>query len=166
MSASASSGPRQEDQKPATNVINNHITKHSTNLDLSPLLNAFNAFVTSTRQCTYPQLIVTCRGQRRAFSRASLKSMGHKQVAELFVSRFAQPEDWLEVDTPANSGWMSMPYKSRRHPPEVDFIATFCRESVEDGGPRAGPVALDTSGWADNINNVRELEVVFTKSRQ
>ncbi|KAJ6556587.1 hypothetical protein DFH09DRAFT_987284 [Mycena vulgaris] len=131
------------------------IHNHSTNVNLSPLLHALDAFMLSTRQCAYPQLIVTCRGQRRAFSRAELKSMGLKRAADLFVERFARAEDY--VDATPGTGWLAA--RAKRHPPEVDCVATFCR--AEDGGQ--GPVALDASGWSDNIGNVRELEVVLTR---
>lgn len=63
-------------------TIHNHMTKASTNLDISPVVNSLNralkTFMHSTRECAYPQLVVSCRGQKIAFSRTSLQSMGHR----------------------------------------------------------------------------------------
>ncbi|KAJ6556605.1 hypothetical protein DFH09DRAFT_1164825 [Mycena vulgaris] len=140
MSSLNSPTPAPAPTPPARTTIHNH----STNVNFSPLLHALDAFMLSTRQCAYPQLIVTCRGQRRTFSRAELKSMGLKRAADLFVERFARAEDY--VDAPPGTGWLAA--RATRHPPEVDCVATFCR--AEDGGQ-------------DNIGNVRELEVVLTR---
>ncbi|KAJ7686818.1 hypothetical protein B0H17DRAFT_704496 [Mycena rosella] len=136
-------------------TIHNHITQPASILDLSPLRDAFNAYILSTRQCPFPQLIVTCQGQRRAFSRGSLKAMGYKRAAELFIARFARAEDYVE--TAPGTGWIPMP--GSRYPPDVDLLATFYHAD-----PTAqGPIALEPSGWEDMIGNVRELEVVLTR---
>ncbi|KAJ6592859.1 hypothetical protein B0H19DRAFT_919395 [Mycena capillaripes] len=111
----------------------------------------------STRQCAYPQLVVSCRGQRVAFSRESLKSMSQKRAADLFVKRFAREDDYAYTP-PKSGGWL--PTSGGRYAPEVNCFATFCR--AEEGFD-AGPIELDASGWADNIGNVRELEVVLTR---
>ncbi|KAJ7618944.1 hypothetical protein B0H17DRAFT_1219881 [Mycena rosella] len=145
--ASRETGPK------TTTTIHNHITK-AANLDLSPFLSALDAFMLSTRQCAYPQLVVTCRSQKRAFSRASLKEMGHKRAAQLFVTCFARAEDFVEE--PPGTSWLSP--SARRHPPAVECVATFCR--AEDGDT---PVPLDASGWVDSIGNVRALEVLLTR---
>ncbi|KAF8142707.1 hypothetical protein K438DRAFT_1635005 [Mycena galopus ATCC 62051] len=108
----------------------------------------------STRQCAYPQLVVTCRGQKVAFSRASLSTMNHTRATDLFVRRFARPEDY--VDGPRGNGWLP----KGRSGPDVDCFATFCRTEANS---ESGPVELDPSGWADNIGNVRELMVVLTR---
>ncbi|KAJ7026856.1 hypothetical protein C8F04DRAFT_101630 [Mycena alexandri] len=141
------------DSKTTNTTIHNHITKQSTQLDLSPLMNALNAFMLSTRQCAYPQLVVSCRGQRAAFSRASLGRMDYRRAKDLFIERFARPEDYLEV--PPSGGWLYG--GGRRDPPDVECFATFCRPE-EDLGVA---MALHSSGWGDNIGNVRELEVVM-----
>ncbi|KAJ7215057.1 hypothetical protein GGX14DRAFT_563083 [Mycena pura] len=131
-------------------TIHNHITNHSTNIDLTPLTQALNAFARSMRQCAYPQLIVACRGQKAAFSRAAIRNMGHDRATELFVERFARPEDYVEVPPEARrSGWFSSGV--RQHAPAVAYLATFCR--VEEGAGSEAPITLDSSGWEDNIGN-------------
>ncbi|KAJ7457006.1 hypothetical protein FB451DRAFT_1275592 [Mycena latifolia] len=144
-------------QPSAKTEIHNHT--HWSSLDLSPLLTAFDALVRSKRECGCPQLIVTCRGDKRAFSRASLKAMGHKRAVDLFVVRFARVEDYVE--TPPGTGWIPTP--ARRIPPDMECLATFCR--AEDGGfaPAQERLLLDPSGWEDTIGNVHELEVVLTR---
>jgi hypothetical protein len=77
-----------------------------------------------------------------------------QRAADLFVERFALPEDY--VKTQAKSGWM--PTSAGNYAPDVSCFATFCR--VEED---YGSVELDPSGWADNILNVRELRVVLTR---
>ncbi|KAJ7758674.1 hypothetical protein B0H16DRAFT_1535267 [Mycena metata] len=141
------------DSKTTNTTIHNHITKQSTQLDLSPIMNALNAFMLSTRQCAYPQLVVSCRGQKAAFSRASLGRMDYRRAKALFVERFARPEDFLDI--PPSGGWLS--HGGGRDPPDVECLATFCRPEEESGVA----MALDSSGWQDNIGNVRELEVVL-----
>ncbi|KAJ7611971.1 hypothetical protein DFH06DRAFT_1015457 [Mycena polygramma] len=111
----------------------------------------------STRQCAYPQLVVSCRGQKVAFSRDSLKSMSHKRASDLFVKRFARPGDYVDVP-PKSGGWL--PSSAARYSPEVNCFVTFCRTDDVD---LRGAIELDASGWADNIGNVRELEVVLTR---
>ncbi|KAK7057897.1 hypothetical protein R3P38DRAFT_3385109 [Favolaschia claudopus] len=133
-------------------IIHNHITKHSTNLDVSPVVNALNAFMRSTQQCAYPQLMVTCRDQRIAFSRESLASMSHKRAADLFVQRFAEEKDF--VDVPGGGSWLTS--GGRRHAPAVDSSADATLPAVQ----------LDPSGWTDNIRNVRELTVVLTRKAE
>ncbi|KAJ7719999.1 hypothetical protein DFH07DRAFT_309672 [Mycena maculata] len=144
--------------KATKTTIHNHITKES--MDLSPVMQALNAFMRSTRQCAFPQLIVTCRGERRAFSRASLEGMEYKGAAGLFISRFARAEDFIEV--PRGSGWLAT---TSRYPPDVQCLAKFCRAEGGEAGLEQADVGLllDPSGWADNIPNVRELEIVFAR---
>ncbi|KAJ6493172.1 hypothetical protein C8R45DRAFT_989064 [Mycena sanguinolenta] len=150
----SASSSRNSESKTANTTIHNHITKGSdTILDLSPAMKALNTFMLSTRQCAYPQLVVTCRGQKIAFSRASLSTMNYRRATDLFVQRFARAEDYLDV--PRDTGWLP---KGGKYPPEVDCMATFCRADDE-----SGPVELDPSGWADNIGNVRELTVILTR---
>ncbi|KAJ7093842.1 hypothetical protein B0H15DRAFT_143361 [Mycena belliarum] len=153
-----SSGPQPNARDPAPKTeIHNHITRQSTTLDLAPLLAAFDSFLLSTRQCVYPQLIVTCRGQKRAFSRVALKDMGHKRAMELFVTRFARAEDYAEM--PPGTGWFAT--GRRRKDPGVECLATFCRTEPDSAGD--APVPLDASGWVDTIGNVRALDVVLTQ---
>ncbi|KAF7350716.1 hypothetical protein MSAN_01632600 [Mycena sanguinolenta] len=150
----SASSSRSSESKTANTTIHNHFTKGSdTILDLSPVMKALNAFMLSTRQCAYPQLVVTCRGQKVAFSRASLADMTHKRATDLFIQRFARSEDWLDV--PRSSSWFP---QGGRCPPEVECLATFCRAEEE-----SGLVELDPSGWSDNIKNVRELTVILTR---
>ncbi|KAJ7237534.1 hypothetical protein B0H12DRAFT_1138640 [Mycena haematopus] len=152
----AANSSRSSGSKPTNTTIHHHITKASdTILDLSPVIKALNAFMLSTRQCAYPQLVVTCRGQKVAFSRASLSAMNYRRAADLFVQRFARPEDYIDV--PRGSGWFST---GGRSGPQVDCMATFCRA---EEASESGPVELDPSGWADNIGNVRELTVILTR---
>ncbi|KAJ7189147.1 hypothetical protein C8R46DRAFT_35339 [Mycena filopes] len=146
------SQPSKVEVKPSNTTIHNHITRQSTNLDLSPLMHALNAYMLSTRQCAYPQLVVSCRGQRVAFSRASLSRMDYRRAKDLFVERFARPEDY--VDVPPSGGWLHS--GGGRHAPDVDCFATFCLPETDSGA-----MVLDPSGWAENIGNVRELEVVL-----
>ncbi|KAJ7496394.1 hypothetical protein FB451DRAFT_1549558 [Mycena latifolia] len=131
--------PNGRDPAPKT-TIHNHITKHSTTFDLSPLLSAFDAFLLSTHQCAYPQLIVTCRGQQRAFSRTALKEMGQKRAAQLLVARFARADDYVE--TPPRTGWFVA--GAKRHGPAVEYLATFCRPESSDGVDPA-PIPLISS---------------------
>ncbi|KAJ7435282.1 hypothetical protein FB451DRAFT_1418301 [Mycena latifolia] len=95
-------------------------------------------------------LIVTCRGQQRAFSRT--------RAAELFVTRFARADDFVE--TPPGTGWLTA--GAKRRAPAVEYLATFCRPEPGDGVDTA-PIPLDASGWAESIGNLRMLEVVLTR---
>jgi hypothetical protein len=79
-----------------------------------------------------------------------------QRAADLFVARFAQPEDYFV--TPPGTGWI--PVAAAKHPPEIEYFATFCRG--EDGA-EAELVALDPTGWTNNIGNVRELALVLTR---
>ncbi|KAJ7146851.1 hypothetical protein C8R44DRAFT_864569 [Mycena epipterygia] len=154
--AARESAPRTNTSTPTPVNVHNHITTQSApNVDLTPVWRALNAFMLAKRQCAYPQLVVTCRGQKRVFSRKSLEEMGHKRAAKLFVERFAEPEDYVE--TPPGTGWI--PYRAGKLPPEVHYFATFCRTDEAEQTPRV----LDVNGWVDNIGNVREMEVVLTR---
>lgn len=79
-----------------------------------------------------------------------------QRATDLFVQRFARPEDYIDVSRV--SGWL--PRVGGRYGPDVECFATFCRA---EGDSDIGAVELDPSGWADNIGNVRELTVVLTR---
>ncbi|KAF8840883.1 hypothetical protein BDN67DRAFT_967950 [Paxillus ammoniavirescens] len=92
-----------------------------------------------------PQVIVTCRDERRAFGRAALQAMSYRKVVDLFIQRFATKNDW----------WIS----EIRYKPEVSIYARFYRLHGEED---EGMVLLDERGWPELVGNAVKLTVVFT----
>ncbi|CAK5281993.1 unnamed protein product [Mycena citricolor] len=153
----ASSSAEAPPAKIEKTTVHNHFENKSLTMDLTPLTAAFGAFVRSTRECAFPQLVVSCRGKRMAFGRESLRGMKEDQAKKLFISRFAEERDYTTVDIPATA-WFSA--RTQRIPPAVRFVATFCRG--EERREELGPIALDPTSWTENIMNVRSLEIEFS----
>ncbi|KAH7928955.1 hypothetical protein BV22DRAFT_1110211 [Leucogyrophana mollusca] len=92
-----------------------------------------------------PQVIVTCRDERRAFGRAALQAMSYRKAVDMFISRFATKDDW----------WIS----EFRYKPEVSIYARFYRTHGEED---EGLILLDERGWSELMGNVVKLSIVFT----
>ncbi|KAH7916589.1 hypothetical protein BJ138DRAFT_1139407 [Hygrophoropsis aurantiaca] len=92
-----------------------------------------------------PQVIVTCREERRAFGRSALQAMSYRKAVDMFISRFATKDDW----------WIS----EFRYKPEVSIYGRFYRTHGEDD---EGLILLDERGWSELVGNVVKLTIVFT----
>ncbi|KAL0956972.1 hypothetical protein HGRIS_003075 [Hohenbuehelia grisea] len=128
-----------------------------TTLDAEPMLKVFRDLLNPHTQCMDPQVIVTCRGEKRAFGRKSLKDMGYSRAASVFVDRFSKRDDWVE----GSGSWMSS-----RTPPVVNMLASFCRPPTEEhtsGSPSSPPLHVDSTGWEDCIGNIKELEIILER---
>ncbi|KAF8547612.1 hypothetical protein OG21DRAFT_1424463 [Imleria badia] len=112
--------------------------------DVVSAITVLHQFVTSAQQLP-PQVIVTCRNERRAFGRAALQAMSYRKVVDLFIHRFATKDDW----------WIS----EVRYKPEVSIYARFYRLHGEEDD---GMVQLDERGWSELVGNAVKLTVVFT----
>ncbi|KAH7889034.1 hypothetical protein F5I97DRAFT_1857704 [Phlebopus sp. FC_14] len=112
--------------------------------DVIAAITALHDFVSASLQMP-PQVIVTCRGARRAFGRAALQAMSYRKAVDLFIQRFATKDDW----------WIS----EYRYKPEVSIYARFFRTHGEDD---EGMVLIDERGWAELVGNAVKLTIVFT----
>ncbi|EGO25996.1 hypothetical protein SERLADRAFT_437725 [Serpula lacrymans var. lacrymans S7.9] len=92
-----------------------------------------------------PQVIATCRGEKRAFGRNALQTMSYRKAVELFINRFATKDDW----------WIS----EFRYKPEVSIYAMFYRTHGEED---EGLVLLDERGWPELVGNAVKLNIIFT----
>ncbi|KAG1751314.1 uncharacterized protein EDB91DRAFT_1104673 [Suillus paluster] len=101
-------------------------------VDVVSALHTLHEFV-ATATSIPPQIIVTCRDDKRAFGRAALQAMSYRKAVDMFITRFATKEDW----------WIS----EYRYKPEED----------DDG-----MVILDERGWSELIGNVVKLTIIFT----
>ncbi|KAH0828101.1 hypothetical protein J3R83DRAFT_3760, partial [Lanmaoa asiatica] len=112
--------------------------------DVVSAITVLHQFVTSAQQLP-PQVIVTCRNERRAFGRAALQAMSYRKAVDLFIHRFANKDDW----------WIS----EYRYKPEVSIYARFYRLHGEEDD---GMVLLDEKGWSELVGNAVKLTIVFT----
>ncbi|KAF9227080.1 hypothetical protein BS17DRAFT_726977 [Gyrodon lividus] len=112
--------------------------------DVISAITVLHNFITASQQLP-PQVIVTCRDERRAFGRAALQAMSYRKVVDLFIQRFATKNDW----------WIS----EIRYKPEVSIYARFYRLHGEED---EGMVLLDERGWPELVGNAVKLTVVFT----
>lgn len=128
--------------------------------DVVSALHTLHEFV-ATAMAIPPQIIVTCREDKRAFGRAALQAMSYRASAplsrpfhdlkqlqkavDMFITRFATKEDW----------WIS----EFRYKPEVTIYGRFYRQHGDDDD---GMVILDERGWSELVGNVVRLTIVFT----
>ncbi|KAI9457269.1 hypothetical protein HD554DRAFT_2177746 [Boletus coccyginus] len=112
--------------------------------DVVSAISVLHQFVTSAQQLP-PQIIVTCRNERRAFGRAALQAMSYRKAVDLFIHRFATKDDW----------WIS----EFKYKPDVTIYARFYRLHGEEDD---GMVQLDERGWSELVGNAVKLTVVFT----
>ncbi|KAN0091442.1 hypothetical protein V8E55_005008 [Tylopilus felleus] len=112
--------------------------------DVVSAISVLHQFVTSAQQLP-PQVIVTCRNERRAFGRSALQAMSYRKAVDLFVQRFATKDDW----------WIS----EYRYKPEVTIYARFYRLHGEEDD---GMIIIDEKGWPELVGNAVKLTVVFT----
>lgn len=112
--------------------------------DVVSALHTLHEFV-ATATSIPPQIIVTCRDDKRAFGRAALQAMSYRKAVDMFITRFATKEDW----------WIS----EYRYKPEVTIYGRFYRQHGEEDD---GMVILDERGWSELVGNVVKLTIVFT----
>ncbi|KIJ58703.1 hypothetical protein HYDPIDRAFT_119313 [Hydnomerulius pinastri MD-312] len=112
--------------------------------DVISAITVLHNFVAASQQLP-PQVIVTCRDERRAFGRHALQAMSYRKAVDLFIQRFATKEDW----------WIS----EFRYKPEVSIYARFYRTHGEED---EGMVLLDERGWSELVGNAVKLTIVFT----
>ncbi|KIM69576.1 hypothetical protein SCLCIDRAFT_1208033 [Scleroderma citrinum Foug A] len=136
MSSRMTSARRSESQGPAS----------TSNLppDVITALTTLHDFVTASMQLP-PQVIVTCRNEKRAFGRSALQAMSYRKAVDLFVQRFSTKNDW----------WIS----EYRYKPDVSIYARFYRRH---GDEDEGMVMLDEKGWSELVGNAVRLTIVFT----
>jgi len=92
-----------------------------------------------------PQIVVTCRDEKRAFGRGALQAMSYRKAVDMFITRFATKEDW----------WIS----EYRYKPEVTIYGRFYRQHGDEDD---GMIILDERGWSELVGNVVKMTIVFT----
>jgi len=112
--------------------------------DVVSALNTLHDFVAAATSIP-PQIVVTCRDEKRAFGRVALQSMSYRKAVDMFITRFATKEDW----------WIS----EYRYKPEVTIYGRFYRQHGEDDD---GMIILDERGWSELVGNVVKMTIIFT----
>ncbi|KAH7928920.1 hypothetical protein BV22DRAFT_1030130 [Leucogyrophana mollusca] len=143
---------------------NSSVSQWTLNELASTARDIMSEYVSAVR-CIPPQVIVSCRGERHAYSRNFLKTTGYNGAANKFLSRFARAEDYSETSF-LGIRYMASPnvhvfatfYPRCHHAPDAEILHPINRDPNTES-----PVSVGRDGWAGLIDNVAYLEVVLAR---